>query len=141
MSISKDELLKRREEIVTEYNSLVTEIEKGESQQKTMRSNLSALAGALQQTDLFIKQIEDDGDAMPPEKAFALDMATSQEKRMAELTQEELNNLSPRARKAHGQANDMLQEIVEVNPNAGRLETATPKEFKKKNQIVWFTKH
>ena len=37
-----------------------------------MRSNLSALAGALQQTDLFIKQIEDDGDAMPPEKAICL---------------------------------------------------------------------
>ena len=132
MSISKEELLKRKEEIVTEYNNLVTEIEKGESQVKTMRSNLSALAGALQQTDLFIKQIEDDGDAMPPEKAFALDMATSQEKRMAELTQEELNGLSPRARNAHGQANDMLQEIVEVNPNAGRLETATPKESKQK---------
>ena len=77
MSISKEELLKRREEIVTEYNNLVTEIEKGESQVKTLRNNLSALAGALQQTDLFIKQIEDDGDAMPPEKAFALDMATS----------------------------------------------------------------
>jgi hypothetical protein len=45
---------------------------------------------------------------------------------MAELTQEELNGLSPRARKAHGQSNDMLQEIVEVNPNAGL------KEFKKK---------
>ena len=77
MSISKEELLKRKEEIVTEYNSLVTEIEKGESQQKTMRSNLSALAGALQQTDLFIKQIEDDGDPMPEEKRQALEMATS----------------------------------------------------------------
>ena len=77
MSISKDDLLKRREEIVTDYNNAVAEIEKGEAQVKSMRSNLSALAGALQQTDLFIKQIEDDGDEMPPEKAFALDMATS----------------------------------------------------------------
>ena len=77
MSISKDELLKRKEEIVTEYNNLVAEIEKGESQQKTMSSNLSALAGALQQTDLFIKQIEEDGDPMPAEKQQALDMATS----------------------------------------------------------------
>ena len=51
---------------------------------------------------------------------------------MAELTQEELNGLSSRARKAHGQSNDMLQEIVEVNPNAGRLETATPKKSKQK---------
>ena len=51
---------------------------------------------------------------------------------MAELTQEELNGLSPRARTAHGQSNDMLQEIVEVNPNADRLEKVTTKEFKKK---------
>ena len=77
MSISKEELLKRKEEIVTDYNNLVTEIEKGESQVKTMRNNLSALAGALQQTDLFIKQIEDDGDPMPEDKKFALDIATS----------------------------------------------------------------
>ena len=46
---------------------------------------------------------------------------------MAELTQEELNGLSPRARKAHGQTNDMLQEIVEVNPNAGRKESKQKK--------------
>ena len=46
---------------------------------------------------------------------------------MAELTQEELNGLSPRARNAHGQSNDMLQEIVEVSPNAGRKESKQKK--------------
>ena len=46
---------------------------------------------------------------------------------MAELTQEELNGLSQRAREAHGQSNDMLQEIVEVNPNAGRQESKQKK--------------
>ena len=53
---------------------------------------------------------------------------------MAELTQEELNGLSPRARKAYGQSNDMLQEIVEVNPNADKIvdDETWPKEFKKK---------
>ena len=51
---------------------------------------------------------------------------------MAELTQEELNGLSPRARKAYGESNDILQEIVEVNPNADRLNEATPKESKQK---------
>ena len=51
---------------------------------------------------------------------------------MAELTQEELNGLSPRARKAHGQSDEILQEIVEVNPNAGRFETVTPKKSKQK---------
>ena len=47
------------------------------------------------------------------------------------LTQEELNNLSPRARKALGQ-DDMLQEILDVNPNADRLEKVTSKESKQK---------
>jgi len=53
---------------------------------------------------------------------------------MAELTQEELNGLSPRARKAYGQANEMIQEIVEVNPNADKIvdDETWPKEFKKK---------
>ena len=51
---------------------------------------------------------------------------------MAELTQEELNGLSPRARKAHEQSNEMIQEILDVNPNADKLETVTPKESKQK---------
>ena len=55
---------------------------------------------------------------------------------MAELTQEELNGLSPRARKAYGESNDMLQEIVEVNPNADKTvdDETWPKEFKKKKE-------
>ena len=77
MTISKDNLLKRKEEIVTDYNKLVAEIGKGEQSLKAMRDNLSALGGALQQVNLFIQQIEDDGDPMPAEKQQALDMATS----------------------------------------------------------------
>ena len=77
MTISKDNLLKRKEQIVTDYNKLVEEISKGESQIKVMKDNLNALAGALQQVEMFIKQIEDDGDPMPEEKRQALEMATS----------------------------------------------------------------
>ncbi|MBC8430121.1 MAG: hypothetical protein H8D92_01855 [Pelagibacteraceae bacterium] len=77
MSLSKDDLLKRREELTSDYNKAVEEIRKGESQIVEMKNNLNALSGALQQTDLFLKQIEDDGDVMPPEKKFALDVATS----------------------------------------------------------------
>ena len=77
MTISKDDLLKRKEEIVTDYNKLVEEIGKGEQNQKVMRTNLNALAGAPQQVNLFIQQIEDDGDPMPDEKRQALEMATS----------------------------------------------------------------
>ena len=77
MTISKDDLLKRKEEIVTDYNNLVAQIQKGESEIKDMKNNLNALAGALQQTDGFIKQIEDAGEPMPEDKKMALDMATS----------------------------------------------------------------
>ena len=69
--------MKRKEEIVNDYNNLVAEIQKGESQVKEMKNNLNALGGALQQTDLFIKQIEDAGEPMPEDKKMALDMATS----------------------------------------------------------------
>jgi len=77
MTISKEVLLKRKEDIVTDYNKLVEEISKGEGQIKVMKDNLNALAGALQQVNLFIKQIEDGGDPMPAEKQQALDLATS----------------------------------------------------------------
>ena len=77
MTISKEVLLKRKENIVTDYNKLVEEISKGEGQIKVMKDNLNALAGALQQVEMFVKQIEDDGDPMPAEKQQALDLATS----------------------------------------------------------------
>jgi|TARA_B100000745_G_scaffold187946_1_gene123315 hypothetical protein len=77
MSISKDDLLKRRDELAADYEKAVAEIDKGESQLRGMRNNLNAMAGALQQTELFITQIEEDGDPMPEDKKFALDMATS----------------------------------------------------------------
>ena len=77
MTISKEILLKRKEDIVTDYNKLVEDIGKGEQNLKAMKDNLNALAGALQQVNLFIKQIEDDGDPMPVEKQQALDLATS----------------------------------------------------------------
>ena len=77
MTISKDDLLKRKEDIVTDYNNLVAEIGKGEGQIKGMKDNLNALAGALQQVEMFIKQIDEKGEPMPEDKKFALDMATS----------------------------------------------------------------
>ena len=77
MTISKDDLLKRKEEIVKDFNTMVEEIGKGEQNLRAMRDNRNALAGALQQVNLFIQQIEDDGDPMPEEKRQALEMATS----------------------------------------------------------------
>ena len=121
MSISKDDLLKRREEIVTDYNKAVEEIKKGESQIVEMKNNLNALAGALQQTDLFIQQVEDDGDAMPPEKAFALDMATSQENTMRITEEKE-------------ESNGMIHETLTTNPRDVVVEVETPDESTKQEK-------
>lgn len=77
MSISKDELLKRKSDIIEDSKKIQDQILEGEKALKQLRNNLNALAGAAQQCDLFIKQIEDEGEPMPPEKAQALDIATS----------------------------------------------------------------
>ena len=110
MSISKDDLLARREEIVTDYNNLAAEIKKGETQVEQMKNNLNAVAGALQQTDLFIKQIEDDGDVMPAEKKMALDMATSQ-------------GIAMRITEEKEESNGMIHETLTTNPRDKVVET------------------
>ena len=128
MTISKDDLLKRKEEIVTGYNELVAEIEKGESQIKSMRNNLNAMSGALQQTEMFIAQIEKDGDPMPEEKAFALDMATSQEITMS-------NN---RITEEKEESNGMIHETLTTNPRDAVVEDedeSTEKEKKEDEKL------
>ena len=115
MTISKEDLLKRKEEIVNDYNNLVAEIQKGESQVKEMKNNLNALGGALQQTDLFIKQIEDAGEPMPEDKKMALDMATSQEIAMRITEEKE-------------ESNGMIHETLTTNPRDVVVEIETPDE-------------
>ena len=121
MSISKDDLLKRKEEIVTSYNELVAEIQKGESQIKEMKNNLNAMGGALQQTELFIAQIEKDGDPMPEEKAFALDMATSQEISMRIIEEKE-------------ESNGMIHETLTTNPRDEVVEDESTEKEKKEDE-------
>ena len=77
MTISKEELQKRKDELVSNVEAIQKDIVTSENQTKTLRNNLNAMVGALQQVEMFIKQIEDSGEPMPPEKQQALDMATS----------------------------------------------------------------
>ena len=121
MTISKDDLLKRKEEIVTEYNSLVSKIQQGESEIKEMRNNLNALAGALQQTDLFVKQIEDAGEPMPEDKKMALDMATSQEIAMRITEEKE-------------ESNGMIHETLTTNPNTEVVKDESAEQEKKEDE-------
>ena len=77
MTLSKDDLIKRKDELASNIEILQKDIVASENQIKTLRNNLNAMAGALQQVDMFLKQIEDKGEPMPPEKQRALDLATS----------------------------------------------------------------
>ena len=77
MTISKDELLKRKTELASNIETLQKDILTSENQTKTLRNNLNAMAGALQQVDMFLKQIEEKDAPMPIEKQQALDIATS----------------------------------------------------------------
>ena len=121
MTISKDDLLKRKEEIITEYNSLVSRIQQGESEVKEMRNNLNALAGALQQTELFVKQIEDAGEPMPEDKKMALDMATSQEIAMRITEEKE-------------ESNGMIHETLTTNPRDEVVEDESTEKEKKEDE-------
>ena len=76
MTISKEQLVARKEEIKKDANDLAKQIEKEELRIKQMKNNLNALAGASQQCDLFLKELEDKNE-MPREKEAALNIATS----------------------------------------------------------------
>ena len=77
MTLSKDDLIKRKDELASNIETLQKDIVASENQIKTLRNNLNAMAGALQQVDMFLKQLEEKGDPMPAEKQQALDLATS----------------------------------------------------------------
>ena len=77
MSITKEKLVARKEQIKKDFDNLVTQIEEQELKIKTMKNNLNALAGASQQCDLFLKQLDDKDAPMPRDKEAALNIATS----------------------------------------------------------------
>ena len=134
MSITKEQIELRKSNLEKDFQTVKQQIEEGQVKINTMRNNLNALAGAIQQCDVFLKEITDKDAPMPAEKQQALDIATSQEKRlMDKLTQEELNGLSPRARKAYEDSNEVLSEITTENPNKDLVvEEDKPKKKKEK---------
>ena len=77
MSITKEKLVARKEQIKKDFDLLVTQIEEQENKIKSMKNNLNALAGASQQCDLFLKELESKDEPMTREKEAALNIATS----------------------------------------------------------------
>ena len=80
MNIDEKTLLDERKVLETDFNTLSDRIKQVEKDLGTMKSNLNALYGAIQQTDKLLAKIRE-GDKtkkeMPPEKAEALKLATS----------------------------------------------------------------
>ena len=94
MTIGIKELETRRDKLVEDFNTLSKRIETSEKELVTLRNNRNALAGALQQVNLFIQEEQpaetattgktnsgsskaEKGKAMPAAKQEALNIATS----------------------------------------------------------------
>ena len=80
MSIDEKTLLEERKVLESDFNTMSDRIKQVEKDLGTMKSNLNALYGAIQQTDKLLAKVRE-GDKtikeMPPEKAEALKLATS----------------------------------------------------------------
>jgi len=78
MSIEKLEIEKERESLRLDFETINGNIKKMEGDLKTLRNNLNAVYGAIQQCDKFLATIkEKDDKPMPKEKQEALAVATS----------------------------------------------------------------
>ena len=77
MSISKEQIETRKSDLQKDFQTVKQQIEDSEIKIVSMKNNLNALAGAIQQCDMFLKQLADKDAPMPAEKQQALDIATS----------------------------------------------------------------
>ena len=77
MSINKEQIESRKSDLEKDFQTVKQQIEDGEAKVNTMKNNLNALAGAIQQCDMFLKQLAEKDAPMPAEKQQALDIATS----------------------------------------------------------------
>ena len=77
MSITKEQIELRKSNLEKDFQTVKQQIEEGQVKINTMRNNLNALAGAIQQCDVFLKELTDKDAPMPAEKQQALDIATS----------------------------------------------------------------
>ena len=77
MSITKEQIETRKSNLEKDFQTVKQQIEDSEIKIVTMKNNLNALAGAIQQCDLFLKELADKDAPMPAEKQQALDIATS----------------------------------------------------------------
>ena len=79
-NIDEKTLIEERKVLEGDFNTMSDRIKQVEKDLGTMKSNLNALYGAIQQVDRLIAKVKEgdkDKKEMPPEKAEALKLATS----------------------------------------------------------------
>ena len=79
-NIDEKTLLDERKVLESDFNTVSDRIKQVEKDLGTMKSNLNALYGAIQQTDRLLEKIrggKDEKKPMPAEKEKALNLATS----------------------------------------------------------------
>ncbi len=77
MSIDDKTLLSEREVLKKDFDTLSERIRQVEKDLGTMKGNLNAVYGAIQQVDKLIVLSNKSGSKMPEEKERALNLATS----------------------------------------------------------------
>ena len=94
MTISIEQLNDRKTKLAEDFNTVSKRIEDSEKELVTLRNNRNALAGAIQQVNLFLQELQpaetatagktnsgsnktDKGKVMPAAKQEALNIATS----------------------------------------------------------------
>ena len=79
-NIDEKTLIEERKVLETDFNTMSDRIKQVEKDLGTMRSNLNALYGAIQQTDRLLEKVrgaKDEKQPMPAEKEKALNIATT----------------------------------------------------------------
>jgi len=77
MAIDEKILLSERDVLKKDFDTLSERIRQVEKDLGTMKGNLNAVYGAIQQVDKLIALSNKSGNKMPEEKERALNMATS----------------------------------------------------------------
>jgi predicted nuclease with TOPRIM domain len=80
MSISKDDLTKRQQELQTNFDTMKDRIKSMDIELGNLKANLNATAGALQLVNQLLADIDSKAESkepMPAEKMEALNIATS----------------------------------------------------------------
>ena len=75
--IDEKTLLDERKVLEGDFNTMSDRIKQVEKDLGTMKSNLNALYGAIQQVDRLIAKVKDGDKKLPAEKEKALNLATS----------------------------------------------------------------